>query len=88
VQHSRESHPEVEDAFQIAEHRDVDHEIDLQGDSDEPAVAQEVPQCRSESQQRVAQTIGNARETAAEILIALGKSEWKMTTGNKPYARL
>jgi hypothetical protein len=81
-----ESHP-PESAFQIAHHRDADHGIDRQGDFAEPAVAQEVPQCRSKSQQRTAQTIENARETVEKILTALSRSEWRTKTGMEPCAR-
>lgn len=85
-QQSRESHP-PESAFQIAWCPDVDHGIDQQDDFDELAVAQEVPQCRSKSQERTAQRIENARENVARILIALGRSEWRRKTGMEPYAR-
>jgi hypothetical protein len=71
---SRESHL-PEGAFQNGDYRDVDHGVDLQGDFAGPAAAQGVPQCMSESQRKIGQTTENARETAAEILSALGKSE-------------
>ena len=85
-QQSRESHP-LESAFQIACCPDVDHGIDQQDDFDELAVAQDVPQCRSKSQQKTAQKIENARENVARILIALGRSEWRRKTVMEPCAR-
>jgi len=85
-QRSRESHP-TESAFQISHHRDADHGIDPQGDFAEPVVAQGVPQCKSKNQQRIAQMTENVRETLAENLTALGRSEWRTKTGMEPCAR-
>lgn len=64
-----------ESAFQIVGHRDLDHGIDQQDDFVEQALAQEVPQYKNETQQTIEQTIENAREIGAEILIALERNE-------------
>jgi hypothetical protein len=64
-----------ESAFQVVGHRDLDHGIDQQDDFAEQVLVQEAPQYKNETQQTIEQTIENAREIGAEILIALGRSE-------------
>ena len=74
AQWSPENRP-PESACQIVDYHDLDHGIDQLGDFAEQSLAQEVPQYRNENQQKTEQTIENAREIEAEILIALGRSE-------------
>jgi|SRR6266404_3278620 len=74
AQWSPETHPPGS-AYQIVDPRDLVHGIGQQGDFAEQALAQEVQQYRNESQQKIEQTIENARGIGGEILIAHGRSE-------------